>query len=151
MYIFEHKLHVSFGRNYNSILVLFVRFVFKKINILNSSLKFDLSLQELKGDICHSHSSALAEHSHATYHYLSILGPSKQATFKPWRFSKTSIKVEASERESWVPVSSQANPLAMVCTFSCLSFRNSWFTVVISNSPRADGLICLATSTTLLG
>ena len=44
---------------------------------------FDLSLQGLKGDICHSHSSALAEHSHATYHYLSILGdkqylPSKQ-------------------------------------------------------------------------
>ena len=58
---------------------------------------------------------------------------------------------DASERESWVPVSSQANPLAMVCTFNCLSFRNSWFTVVISNSPRADGLICLATSTTLLG
>ena len=44
---------------------------------------FDLSLQELKGDICHSHSSTLAEHSHATYHYLSNLGdkqylPSKQ-------------------------------------------------------------------------
>ena len=63
--------------------MLFVRFVFKKINILNSSLKFALSLQELKGDICHSHSSALAEHSHATYHYLSNLGdkqylPSKQ-------------------------------------------------------------------------
>lgn len=44
---------------------------------------FDLSHQVLKADICHSHSSALAEHSHATYHYLSILGgkqylPSKQ-------------------------------------------------------------------------
>ena len=35
---------------------------------------FDLSLQELKGDICHSHSSTLAEHSYATYHYLSNLG-----------------------------------------------------------------------------
>ena len=63
--------------------MLFVRFVFKKINILNSSLKFYLSLQGLKGDICHSHSSTLAEHSHATYHYLSNLGdkqflPSKQ-------------------------------------------------------------------------
>ena len=34
---------------------------------------FDLSLQGLKGDTCHSHSSTLAEHSHATYHYLSIL------------------------------------------------------------------------------
>ena len=57
--------------------------MFKKINILNSFLMFDLSLQGLKGDICHSHSSTLAEHSHATYHYLSILGdkqylPSKQ-------------------------------------------------------------------------
>ena len=30
---------------------------------------FDLSLQELKADTCHSHSSTLAEHSHATYHY----------------------------------------------------------------------------------
>ena len=44
---------------------------------------FDLSLQELKGDICYSHSSTLAEHSHATYHYLSTPGgmqylPSKQ-------------------------------------------------------------------------
>ncbi len=44
---------------------------------------FDLSLQGLKGDTCHSHSSTLAEHSHATYHYLSNLGdkqylPSKQ-------------------------------------------------------------------------
>ena len=35
---------------------------------------FDLSLQELKEDTCHSHSSTLAEHSHATYHYLSSLG-----------------------------------------------------------------------------
>ena len=35
---------------------------------------FDISLQVLKGDTCHSHSSTLAEHSHATYHYLSILG-----------------------------------------------------------------------------
>lgn len=35
---------------------------------------FDLSLQGLKGDICHSHSLTLAEYSHATYHYLSILG-----------------------------------------------------------------------------
>ena len=34
--------------------MLFVRFVFKKINILNSSLMFDLSLQGLIGDICHS-------------------------------------------------------------------------------------------------
>ena len=42
------------GETITSIFVLFVRFVFKKINILNSSLKFDLSLQELKGDTCHS-------------------------------------------------------------------------------------------------
>lgn len=31
--------------------------------ILNSFLMFVLSLQVLKGDTCHSHSSALAEHS----------------------------------------------------------------------------------------
>lgn len=35
----------------------FYKFLF---NILNSFLMFDLSLLELKGDICHSHSSALA-------------------------------------------------------------------------------------------
>ena len=34
---------------------------------------FDLSLQGLKGDTCHSHSSTWVEHSHATYHYLSNL------------------------------------------------------------------------------
>lgn len=53
MYIFEHKLHESFRRNYN----LYIRVIHKirvqKINILNSSLKFDLSLQVLKGDTCH--------------------------------------------------------------------------------------------------
>ena len=37
------------------------------------------------------------------------------------------------------------------CTFNCSSFKNSWFTVVISNSPLADGLILFATSTTLFG
>ena len=31
------------------------------------------------------------------------------------------------------------------------SARKRWLTVVISSSPRAEGLICLATSTTLLG
>lgn len=36
--------------------------------------------------------------------------PSKQATFNPCRFSITSMKVEASESESCVPVSSHANP-----------------------------------------
>ena len=62
------------GETITSIFVLFVRFVFKKINILNFSSRKNYSLQGLKGNICHSHSSALAEHSHATYHYLSILG-----------------------------------------------------------------------------
>lgn len=66
-------------------------------------------------------------------------------------FSSTSINVDASDSESCVPVSSHAKPLAIVCTFSSLSFRNSWFTVVISNSPRAEGLMLLATLTTLLG
>ena len=37
---------------------------------------FDFSLHVLKEDTCRSHFSALAEHSHATYHYLSILGES---------------------------------------------------------------------------
>ena len=46
----------------------------KKFNIQDSLSKKFHSHREWKGDICHSHSSALAEHSHATYHYLSILG-----------------------------------------------------------------------------
>lgn len=33
------------------------------LNILNSFLMFDLSLQGLKGDTCRSHSSTLAVHS----------------------------------------------------------------------------------------
>ena len=36
------------------------------LNILNSSLMFDLSLQVLKGDTCRSHSSTLAEHNLST-------------------------------------------------------------------------------------
>ena len=44
---------------------------------------FDLSLQGLKGDTCHSRSSALAEHSHATYHYLSNLGDKQYLPSKP--------------------------------------------------------------------
>lgn len=74
MYIFEHKLHESFRRNYNLYIRVIRKIRVQKINIPNSFLMFALSLQELKGDICHSHSSTLAEHSHATYHYLSILG-----------------------------------------------------------------------------
>ena len=76
---------------------------------------------------------------------------SRHAILSPWRFSITSTKVDASERLSWVPVSSHANPRPSVCTFSSLSLRKTWFTEVISYSPRADGLIFLATSTTLLG
>ena len=60
-------------------------------------------------------------------------------------------KVEASESESCVPVSNQAKPRPNTCTFSSPSFRNSWFTVVISSSPRAEGLMVLATFTTLFG
>ena len=41
------------GETITSIFVLFVRFVFKKINILNSSSRKNYSLQGLKGDICH--------------------------------------------------------------------------------------------------
>ena len=66
--------------------------------------------------------------------------PSRQATFRPWRFSITSTKVEASARLSCVPVSSQAKPRPKTCTFSSPSFRNSWLTVVISSSPRAENL-----------
>ena len=63
MYIFEHKLHESFRRNYNLYIRVIRKIRVQKINILNSFLMFDLSLQGLKGDTCHSHSSALAEHS----------------------------------------------------------------------------------------
>src|SRR5690554_4439059 len=62
---------------------------------------------------------------------------SRQAIFSPCRFSSTSIKVEASDNEPKVPVSSQAKPRPKSCTFSCRSSRKCWFTVVISNSPRA--------------
>lgn len=54
MYIFEHKLHVSFRRNYNLYIRVIRKIRVQKINILNSSLMFDLSLQGLIGDICHS-------------------------------------------------------------------------------------------------
>ena len=76
---------------------------------------------------------------------------SSEATFRPWRFSMTSMKVDASESESWVPVSSHAKPRCSVCTSSSFLARYSWLTVVISSSPRAEGLMCLAISTTLLG
>ena len=62
------------GETITSIFVLFRKIRVQKINIPISFLMFALSLQELKGNICHSHSSTLAEHSHATYHYLSNLG-----------------------------------------------------------------------------
>ena len=76
---------------------------------------------------------------------------SRQATFCPWRFSITSMNVLASESESCVPVSSHAKPRCRVCTFSSPRFRYSWFTVVISSSPRALGLMFFAISTTLFG
>ena len=63
MYIFEHKLHESFRRNYNLYIRVIRKIRVQKINILNSSLMFDLSLQELKADTFHNRSSALAEHS----------------------------------------------------------------------------------------
>lgn len=56
-----------------------------------------------------------------------------------------------SESESCVPVSSQAKPRPRVCTLSAPSARNRWFTEVISSSPRAEGLIDLATETTSFG
>ncbi len=76
---------------------------------------------------------------------------SRQAIFNPCRFSMTSTKIDASASESCVPVSSHAKPCESVYTFNSPACRNSWLTVVISNSPRADGLIRLATSTTLFG
>ena len=77
--------------------------------------------------------------------------PSRQAIFSPCRFSITSTKIEASASESCVPVSSHANPRWRVCTFNAPPARNAWFTEVISSSPRAEGRMDLATSTTLLG
>ena len=77
--------------------------------------------------------------------------PSRQAILSPCRFSITSTKIEASASESCVPVSSHAKPRWRGCTFSSPAARNAWFTEVISSSPRAEGLIDLATRTTLLG
>ena len=57
----------------------------------------------------------------------------------------------ASAKESCVPVSSHAKPRWSVCTFSSPLCRKHWFTLVISSSPRAEGLMLLATSTTLFG
>ena len=76
---------------------------------------------------------------------------SRQATFSPCLFSITSMNVLASLKLSCVPVSSHANPLCSGSTFSCSFSNYSWLTVVISNSPRALGLMFLAISTTLFG
>lgn len=54
MYIFEHKLHESFRRNYNLYIRVIRKIRVQKINIPNSFLMFALSLQGLIGDICHS-------------------------------------------------------------------------------------------------
>ena len=51
-------------------------------------------------------------------------------------------------KESQVPVSNQAMPRPRSFTVSEFSFRYKLFKSVISNSPRDEGLICLAFSTT---
>ena len=61
------------------------------------------------------------------------------------------MNVEASLSESCVPVYSHAKPRPKVCTFNLPSERKRWLTVVISNSPRDEGLMLLATSTTSFG
>ena len=67
------------------------------------------------------------------------------------KLNSVAQKVEASERESCVPVSSQAKPRPSVSMLSSPDSRKAWFTLVISSSPRAEGLTPAATSTTLFG
>lgn len=75
---------------------------------------------------------------------------SKHAILSPCLFSIVATYWPASSNESCVPASSQAKPRPKSSTFSLFSFRYNSLSEVISSSPRADGLTCLAYSTTLL-
>ena len=66
----------------------------------------------------------------------------------PWRFWITRTKSAASARDSTVPVSSQATPRPRIWASRRPYRRYIWFSVVISSSPRAEGVTrsaCLLT------
>src|ERR1700678_3709799 len=74
---------------------------------------------------------------------------SRQAIFRPCRLSMVATYSLASNRRSGEPVSSQANPRPMTLTINSLRRRYSWFTSVISNSPRGEGFNPRQIGTTL--
>lgn len=76
---------------------------------------------------------------------------SRQAIFNPCRFSMTSTKIDASGQRVVRPRIEPCEALRKRLHFQLAGLQELLLTVVISNSPRADGLIRLATSTTLFG
>ena len=64
-----------------------------------------------------------------------------QAIFKPCLFSTAFTNIEASIKDSFVPISNQAKPLLSISKLNLFSFKYNSFIEVISNSPLFDGLI----------